>query len=296
MIPALVAEALASDAEAQCFVGQPVDSQLLRRAVELEDPSETTSRSGPSGTAARIAFYCDDYAVGRPLLQEVIQRGRENGEQYEVGGLLFELSILEWHAGNVEIAETLQTASRELPQDDDGLWQAYGEALFAGRRGDVEHAREAAARAIAIAQAANDVLLEALTIMVLATLDLWAGQPATAHDRLHPVRTSFTATGFGFLGALTLDLWALDIEALISMTRLDEAQALADDLSQRARTAANPNAIAVAERCQGLVLAARGELPAALTRMEAALAAHEQRLLRPEQARTLLEHGCLLRR
>ena len=292
----LLAWALASSADADCFIGRPVDAESLRRAVELEDPSETTSRSSPSGTAARNAFYRDDYASGRPKMQRAIQRARDHGEQYDLGGLQFELSLLEWFAGNVDLAESLQAASREAPQDDHDLWLTYGEALSAVRRGDVELARKAADRAVAIAQAANDLLIEALTIMVLATLDLWAGQPATAHGRLHAVRTSFTATGFGFLGAFTLDMWALDIEALIAMTRLEEAQEVADDLSNRARIVENPNAVAVAARCQGLVLGARGEVTAALEQMHAALAAHEMRLLRPELARTLLEQGSLLRR
>lgn len=292
----LLASALASKVTADLFIGRPVDAQSLRRAVALEDPNQTTSRGSPSGTAALIAYWCDDYASARPQMQRTIQRARDHGEQYDLGALLLELSVLEWYAGDVELAETLRAASHETPTDNNDLWPTMAAAMFALRRGELEHAREAADRAIAIAQALGDLLIEEFPIMVLAALDLWAGQPAAAHARAHALRTSFTADGFGFISALTLDMWTLDIEALIAMTRLEEAQELADDLSNRARIVENPNAIAVAARCQGLVLAARGEVTAALEQMHAALAAHEMRLLRPELARTLLEQGSLLRR
>lgn len=294
---ALLASALACRVSADLFIGRPVDAESLQRAVELEDPSQTTSRGwSPSGTAGLIAYWTDDYASARPQLQRTIQRARDRGEQYDLGALLLELAMLEWYAGNTELAETLREASHETPSDANGLWPTMAEAVFALRRGELEHAREAADRAIAIAQAIGDLLIEELPIMTLAALDLWAGQPAAAHARAHALRTSFTADGFGLIGALTLDMWALDIEALIALTRLDEAQALADDLSNRARIIENPNAIAVAARCQGLVLGARGEVTAALEQMHAALAAHEMRLLRPELAHTLLEQGSLLRR
>lgn len=95
---------------------------------------------------------------------------------------------------------------------------------------------------------------------------------------------------------MTLELWATDVEALIGLGRLDDAQYVADDLSKRAEIVGNPNAAAVAQRCQGLLLGAHGDHAAALTRMESALAAHDHRLLRPELARTLLERGTILRR
>ena len=292
----LVARALADLAVDQFFTGRRVDTELVQRALELEDPNDGTSRDSPSGAAARISFWSDDHPAGRRQLQRAIQRGRDHGEQSELGALLFELSLLEWYAGNVELANTLYAASAEASGDDNGLWHVCGQAMFAARRGDLEDAREAAHRAVAIAEAARDVLVGAFPVMVLAAVDLWTGQAEKAHDRLSLLRDSLIAKGFGFLGALSLDMWALDVEALVAMSRLEDAQRIADDLFARARVVANPNATAVAARSQSLILGARGELAAALEQTQTALAAHAQRLLRPELARTLLEHGRLLRR
>ncbi len=298
--PGLVALALASVATARFFGGQPVDEEAVRRAMELEDPNGSNCRDSPSGCSALIGFWSDDHASGVPALERVIDRGREHGEQYEVGALLFELGLLEWLAGNVGIAERHHSASRDAMGDQElvtnDLWLRCGEAMFAARRGDLEHASEAANEAVRLAHEANDVLIEALAFMVLAAIELWTGSPEQAHERLCRLREGFIAKGFGFLGALTLGLWATDIEALIALDRLDAAQRVANDLATRAEIAGNPNAAAVAQRCQGLLLAARGDLAAALVRMDAALDAHMQRLLRPELARTLLELGTIQRR
>lgn len=298
--PGLVAGALASVAVAQFFRGQRVDGEALRRAVELEDPDRGTCRESPSGSAALISYWGDDHVNGVAALERAIDRGRRRGEHYEVAALSFELGLLEWHAGNVEAAKRLHGAARAAMGDQDratnDLWLKCGEAMFAARRGELEDARQAANEAVGLAHEANDPLIESFALMVLGAIDLWTGRPDQAHDRLHRLREGFIGKGFGFLGALTLDMWATDVEALIALDRLDDAQRVADDLVTRAEIVGNPNATAVGERCQGLLLAAGGDLAAALTRMETALAAHTQRLLRPDLARTLLEQGTIQRR
>jgi DNA-binding CsgD family transcriptional regulator/tetratricopeptide (TPR) repeat protein len=175
-------------------------------------------------------------------------------------------------------------------------WLASGESMFAARRGDLDHARKAADRAVALCRANNDLLIELFGLIVLASIDLWTGDPEHAHARLHAVRESFVSRGFGFVGSLTIDMWAVDAEALIALGRLDDAACVADDLAERARVVANPNAAAVAARCRGMILAARGEQAAAVAEMQAAFAAHAERPLRPEMARTLLEQGIVQRR
>jgi DNA-binding CsgD family transcriptional regulator len=153
-----------------------------------------------------------------------------------------------------------------------------------------------AQRAVAMAQRSADVLIGSLPATVLASVELWMARPEDAHAILAPVRESFISSGFGLLGSLTLGLWTVDIEALIACRQLDEAQRVTDELLARVRTCDNPNAIAIAERCRGLVLAARGDLGAAIDALERALVEHARRPLAPEVARTQLELGTLQRR
>lgn len=298
--PGLLARGMSEMALADFFTGQRVEWAALSQAVDLEDPAHGSSRESPSGSLALILFWSDDHEPGRRALKSTIQRARERGEQYILGALQFELGLLEWYAGNVEEAERLHAASRQDGSEQGDLmldmWLTSGDAMFAARRGDFDHARAAAHEATTLTHAINDRLMEAFPIMVLASIDLWTGRPDKAHEQLYQLRERLVARGFGCLGAPFLDMWTVDIEALITLGRFDEAQQIVDDLSARAETVGNPNATAIAARCHGLLLAARADVPGALAWMDAALAAHEERLLRPELARTLLERGTILRR
>jgi DNA-binding CsgD family transcriptional regulator len=135
-----------------------------------------------------------------------------------------------------------------------------------------------------------------MAAMVVAEVDLRAGDPAAAHARIASLRELTTGNGLGFIGSTTLPLWTIDVEALIALGRVDDAQRVAEDLSERAATSENPNAQAVAHRCLGLTRAAEGELDDALAALELALEAHARRTLLPELGRTLLEKGSIERR
>ncbi|HYB25016.1 MAG TPA: tetratricopeptide repeat protein [Solirubrobacteraceae bacterium] len=298
--PGLVAVALTGYAVAACFNGRPTDHDSLRRALEFDDRAPATTSYSPSGEYAQILFWSDDFTAGRPALERAIQRALDRGEQYDAAALLFELAMLEWYAGNRDVAECHRGAADEAVRNQGehslDLWLACGDAVFAGGRGDLEPARTLAQNAIDLAEQIGDPLMGSLPTSVLAWVELWMGFPGAAHDLARTVRESFLSAGFGLVGSLTLDLWVCDIEALIALARLDEADAVVDDLRSRAEGFENPNAIAVAERCRGLVLAARGDVPAAIMALEAAVAEHERRPLAPEIARTLLELGTLQRR
>jgi DNA-binding CsgD family transcriptional regulator len=132
--------------------------------------------------------------------------------------------------------------------------------------------------------------------ILLASLELWAGHPDLAHDRLHPFRDDRLDRGLRFLGSYTLPMWSTDIEALIALGRLGDAEPVLADLVDRAGRSDNPHAVAIARRCEALLLAARGDVVGALDVIEAALVAHAERLVPLELGRTLLEKGALERR
>ncbi len=93
-----------------------------------------------------------------------------------------------------------------------------------------------------------------------------------------------------------IHLWSSDIEALIALHRLDDAQLVLDDFLERTATYPNRHAVAVARRCDGLVLAARGDLERAIETLDVAVAEHARRCLPLELGRTLLEKGSMERR
>ena len=63
----------------------------------------------------------------------------------------------------------------------------------------------------------------------------------------------------GTWGGSLLPLWSSDIEALIALDRLDEPSRFSTT-SSSALAYPNPHGVAIAKRCEGLLLAARGQL------------------------------------
>lgn len=296
----LLSRALSTHAQAAFSTGLGVDRDALQRAVELEDPTQPTHENSPSGTYAEVLFWADDYAEARPRYERHVARLRDRGEMYYIGATVFEFAILEWYAGNRDAARSHLSSARELIRDrgehDLDLWLRWGEALFAAGDGELERARVVATEAIQMAEQMTNMLIHCLPVMVLAAVHIWSGEPAAAHDLLHPTRERLLAKGFGFMGSLSLGLWSYDVEALIADGRRTEAELVVDDLLSRAIRAENPNAIAIAHRCHGLLLGAEGRIDDAIQAMHTALSAHAERPLAPEVARTLLEQGVLQRR
>ena len=281
--PMLLAAALTAYAGAVFFAGHGIERDILRRAIALEEsaPASTMylpSGNGPAGAFALMLFWADDYVPGRPALEAVLALARDRGEELEAVAFLFELAILEWYAGNRDVAERHRAAAEQAIHGQDEamleLWVAWGESLFAAGRGELEKARASAQRAIGMSERSNDMLLRSLPTIVLASVELWTGRPASAHTLLSPLRQSYLSSGLGWVGSLVLGLWSYDIEALLACGHIDEAHVVLDDLYHRAADCANPNATAIAARCRGLLLAARGEITAAIEALETALAEH----------------------
>ena len=297
--PGLLAQALASKAAATFWTGEPVDLDELEAAIELEDSSQLNTTVLPSFVLGQIQSRTDDLRGGRLALERALERATRRGEEMDVTYVVFHLVVLDWFvAGEHEAAKRRFAAvekqhGRDMKQDIFLLW---ADSFFAAGRGELARARVKAEQSLAIcADYSNPGLLMNASI-VLAQLDLWSGQPAAAHDRMHTLRELLVGDGFGAIGSYTLGLWTVDIEALIALGRLGEADRLIGDLTNRARRAENPNAQAIAHRCRGLLLAAHGSVPEAIKEMDAALADHTRRTLGPELARTLVEKGTLQRR
>jgi DNA-binding CsgD family transcriptional regulator len=298
--PGLLSRALGEEAVAAFFNGEGVDFDALRRGVELTDADSAAPLYSARGALAQILFWSDDHGAALPVYDDLLRLSRERGEVYDTGAVLFEMAVLEWYAGNRELAERHRSAAEELVrgqgEHDLDLWLMWGESLFAAGRGELEDARAAAIEAIGVAEEIGNPLIATLPTTVLASVELWLARPGAAHDVIGPVRESFLASGLGFIGSMTLGLWSLDIEALIAGDRPGEAQPVLEDLLRRASRSGNGNATGIAERCRGLLLAARGDIAGAIDAMDRALAEHARRSLAPEIARTLLERGSLLRR
>jgi DNA-binding CsgD family transcriptional regulator len=86
------------------------------------------------------------------------------------------------------------------------------------------------------------------------------------------------------------------VAALVAVGRNNEAEALAHDLDVSTQANHLPWSTAMAGRCHGLVLGARGETAAAIAMLERTLIDHARLPMPFEEARTRLLYGTLLRR
>jgi DNA-binding CsgD family transcriptional regulator len=91
-------------------------------------------------------------------------------------------------------------------------------------------------------------------------------------------------------------VWSRDVEALIAMDNLKQAEVACAELRSRAEVSEDPRVEALASRCRGLLLAACGDIVAAIAAMDAAVAANARCRLPFEHGRTLLEKGSIERR
>src|SRR6266542_6497357 len=87
-----------------------------------------------------------------------------------------------------------------------------------------------------------------------------------------------------------------EVEALVALGRLDEAEALLVPFEEAGRNLDRAWAIATGARCRALVLAARGDLAGASAAADEAIREHDRLPLPFELGRTLLVKGAVERR
>ena len=292
----LLCAALAAQGVGAFFHGEGIQHEVMAHAVALEEHAgQMPAYHRPSTALGCQLFWSDDLDAARPLLESSLAVAARQGDEFDRVGLLFHLAHLEWEAGNEDVAERLTReeieANRQLGDDQGESYALWLQAFVAARHGDLDEARERGNDAIEVAGRIGDHFILAFSTEIVAAVELWTGEPGAAHERVAPLREAMVGGGAGFVGSLTLPLWWLDIEALIAIGRLEEAGAVLDDLLQRAGRASNPNALAIAYRCKGLLLAAHDDAHSAIELMDAALAEHARRPLPLELGRTLLETG-----
>ncbi|HZD70635.1 MAG TPA: LuxR C-terminal-related transcriptional regulator [Actinomycetes bacterium] len=170
----------------------------------------------------------------------------------------------------------------------------YARALVDAHLGRIQAAYGAAERGSARATGVGDEVFRVLNEWVLGFLELSAGDPAGAHGRLGSLVGALHAMGVG--EPTIFPVLPDEIEALIGLGELDQAEPLIEELDAQGRRLDRAWALATAARCHGLLAAARGDPSGALAHLQQAVQQH-QRVARPfELARTLRAQGMVLRR
>jgi DNA-binding CsgD family transcriptional regulator len=302
--PAIRADSLSTFAMVEFLVGRPAQD-LMAEAVQLED---LAMREGPGSqttvfTASRTChglqlLWAGELDAARAVLHQELTEYERLGRYVVRDELLCYLAEVECRAGNWDVAARHAQEAYEIDVDSGRVLgqghMLFPRALVAALKGDVDAARSDAEEGLRLCLRNEDILDASCTRAVLGFLELSLGNPTAAMERLEPVLAFLDGMGSPEPGVIPCVPDA--IEALVSLGRLDEAEALLDRLKRQGRTLDRPWAIATAARGRGLLTAARGDLSAARSELEQALVEH-RRVPQPfELARTLLVKGEVERR
>jgi DNA-binding CsgD family transcriptional regulator len=252
---------------------------------------------GPTLVHTYQLVWSDELDRARRLLEEWHEALRDRDEPAE-DGVLWQLSVLEWRAGNWELsarhAADCLTLRAQFGREGGQPMSELPAALIAAHRGQIEDARHRSDRAVALAEADGIRLGESGHRWVLGFIELSLGDAAKAIvqlERAWEIRDGLLLLEPGHRFELGDTL-----EALIAVGELEDAERRLIPWEQRSRALDRSSAIAIMARCRALLLAARGDVASAQAGFELALAEHA-RIQNPFQhARTLLAQGVTQRR
>jgi DNA-binding CsgD family transcriptional regulator len=291
--PALLAFALAARVRADLFRGDGLDREAAERALELERPAP------PAAVDTRMPFkhsqwlrYVDDLERARALLREAESAAREEGDESSLPNILLNRVLAELWAGEWQTAETLADETRDLlvqagaTANTAGIWKSLVDA----HRGRIAEVREA----VAAAGEPVEPVVRMLWARTLGLVELSAGHADAANDQLSAAIRLLEEMRFREPAVWRVDADA--IEAAVAVGDIERADTMTARLEESAIRSRIPWTRAIGARCRGLVLAARGDLDAALISLERSLVEHDACPVPFERARTLLVFGRVLRR
>jgi DNA-binding CsgD family transcriptional regulator len=247
-------------------------------------------------TLALLLMVVGELDRARGIYLEEARQVVEQGRDWEREYLEWCLARLEYRAGNFQLAAQHAEASYTESLGREGL---HCEALYiraeaAAALGQTDVARQAAEEGLAIAERLGLRLSALRNRSVLGFLELSLGNLAAAHRQLGPAATVVRAIGLGEPGYLPF--LPDEIEALIGLGELDQAEALLAPFEQQARVLDRAWALAAGARCRAMLHAAHHDLPQALEGLDRALTGHRRTAQPFELGRTLLVAGAVQRR
>jgi DNA-binding CsgD family transcriptional regulator len=297
---ALRCRALATFGFSHFWNGRGIPRERMEEALALERSllaEQWPVSDGPTLVLTYQLVWSDQLDRARRLLEEwrAALKGRDEPDE---AFALWQLSVLEWRAGNWELgarhaADSLALRSQFGREGGQPMCELPA-ALIAAHRGQIEGARDRSERAVALANADGIRLGESGHRWVLGFIELSRGDAATALGHLR--RAWEIRDGVRLLEPGHRFELGDTLEALIAVGELDEVEQRLRPWEERSRALDRASAIAITARCRALLLAASGDLAGAQARFEHALAEHA-RIQNPFQhARTLLAFGVTQRR
>ena len=243
-------------------------------------------------------MYRDRIEEARAGLEALIAEATQRGDDGSLAGYYFHASEVELRAGSFAAAEERAQKALEIDRAM-GHDQSIAAPLFAlglatAHLGRTDTARRCANEGLATAESMGDWIFRLQNATALGFVDLSVGAADAAADRLGGIPSELLA--HGFREPSVIPAWPNAIEALLQAGRTVEAEDLVPTYLELAEEFDCPWARATGRRCNGLLAAARGNLPDAEAILREAADTHADLVSPFERARTLLALGSVLRR
>jgi DNA-binding CsgD family transcriptional regulator len=300
--PRVMAEALVAYPFVEFVLGRGVDQELLDRGIALEGHMEGEFKSHvlrASFTVAQLLKFTDRLGEARRMFTELLGDASAHGAASPAPQIRYHLAELECWAGNWDAAMEHARESRAAAQRFRmGAWMSaeghFAVGLVEAHLGRVDSARLEASEGMRVAEAAGEILLLIPNLSVLGFLELSLDRPAEADAYLS--RALELKEAMGVREPAYFRVVPDEVEALVTLGRLDQAEALLAPFEEAGKKLGRAWAIATAARCRALMLAARGDLAGASAAADEAVRVHGHLPLPFELGRTLLVRGVVERR
>ena len=296
--PGPLSEALGARATMQFFVGGGIDDQSLRRALELEDHDAFTPiMLRPSVEHALILACTGELDTSYDRMRAIQQRCTDKGEEGELIFVDFYVVVNRIWRGDLaaakRMADDVTEMARQLGAEFPTMLSLVVRAWLAVYDGAEDDARLAVADAIDASKRSGTAWHEDWALTALGLLEVSLGNYAAAVDSLQGLLSRHAPNSTEISSASFVPD---AVEALTALGRVDDAEPLVDALERNGRRLDRAWMLAVGARCRAMVLAARGDVEAAVQSAHRALTEHDRLPMPFERARTQLLLGQLTRR
>ena len=278
--------------ESMCDEG--IRTDVFERAVALENELGGLEIDyGPSARYAWVLYNSGSYNRARPLLERLVERGRESGDA-AVNLPLFLLANIELELGEWDRAEEHARESYDVAVQT-GREAAEPRGLFTlarleAARGESELARKHAEQALVMTEGRG--WNSGGPRGALCTLELTHENFEAAYEVVLPAIETYRALGVAIVGQIVEAT-----EALAGMGRPGEgSELLAEAYENASATMRLPWATGAAARARGLLAEAEGDLELAESELEQAVAVEREVGAPLELGRSLLALGRVQRR
>jgi DNA-binding CsgD family transcriptional regulator len=299
--PRVMAEAYQAYPFVEFLLGRGVDQEMLDRGIALEGHMEGEFKSHvlrASFVVAQLLKFTDRLDEARRTFTELLGDAAAHGVEGPSPQIRYHLAELECRAGNWDAAMEHARESRAGAQRVRmGAMSSEGHfavGLVEAHLGWAESAKLEALEGLRVAEVAGEILLLIPNLSVLGFLELSLDHPSEADAFLS--RAVELEQAMGVREPAYFRIVPDEVEALVGLGRLDEAESLLTPFVESGRNLDRAWAIATGARCRALLLAARGDLVGASAAADEALREHDRLPLPFELGRTLLVRGAVERR